>query len=167
MGLPKRFQDLFIGDDLGVELDLNNFRMPCLTGADLLVGGILGSSAGVAARNGFYTRKHLELRFRTPKAPAAQNCSLRRMLYVFHSLVLCHCCQYAAGQNGCGQECASDSFHVFMTISHIPLSRTKLQTLQTNFPTISGDCKRRVDWSEMSGVASRHPSRIAILPALV
>jgi len=48
VSFPKDLEDLVVGDDGGVEVDLNDLGVAGVTGADGFVGGVGGGAAGVA-----------------------------------------------------------------------------------------------------------------------
>jgi hypothetical protein len=72
MVLPKHLEKFLIGNLGGIKLNLNNFRMTCFIGADVLVGWILQRSPHIADRGGSDTF-HLPKRgFHAPKTARSE-----------------------------------------------------------------------------------------------
>ncbi len=75
--LPKYLQQLLVGDDRGVELNLDDFGVACCARADLLVGGVGGRAPGKAGGDRFDAGDALENRLRAPEAAAAKRGGLQ------------------------------------------------------------------------------------------
>lgn len=109
MRLPKRFDDFLVGSFRGIELDLDDFRVAGITLADLFVGRVFGVAACVTAGDGFDAGQHLEERFSTPEAAAAEGREFSRV--GLHSdIFVC----VSSGRRQCAnrQQTADQLFHV-------------------------------------------------------
>lgn len=72
MDFPEDFQDLAIGDDLGVVGDLDDFGVAGGAIADLFIGRIRGMSTGVTRDDGFDSVESFEGGFKTPEASSSE-----------------------------------------------------------------------------------------------
>ena len=77
MRVPEEVDDFLVADDGGIELDLDDFGMAGVSGADVFIGGIFGFAAGVAADDILDAFNKEILRLHAPEAATTDNGGFR------------------------------------------------------------------------------------------
>jgi hypothetical protein len=74
--VEERVEQFLVADLCGIEIELDDFGVAGLVGADVFVGGALHAAALIAHGRRRYAGKRGKRRFHTPKTACAKRCFL-------------------------------------------------------------------------------------------
>src|SRR5215510_1677246 len=77
MGSKKYCKQILKGDLSGIELNFDDFGMPCAAAANFFVGGVFCATASIARYDGLNAAQFIKHRLRAPKTTAAKDSDRR------------------------------------------------------------------------------------------
>jgi hypothetical protein len=82
MNGKEDIQQVMIGNDARVEVDLHDFGVPCISVADCPVGWVVDMAASIARLHAMHAFDLVKNSFETPEASPSQCCGLKIVVHM-------------------------------------------------------------------------------------